>query len=78
MQICSVILYYFLFPVEHSSGHDVSIPLSLDYDTDRLHRELKENGYTPGPIVPTTKRLYLRKLFKIQKKPVQMSTETKG
>jgi len=68
----------FVFPVEHSSGCDISIPPSLDYDTDTLRRELKKNGYIPGPIVPTTKRLYLRKLFRIQKKPVEVSVETKG
>jgi len=75
--LCYIVLP-FLFPVEHSSGCDISIPPSLDYDTDTLRRELKRNGYIPGPIVPTTKRLYLRKLFRIQKKPDEVSVETKG
>jgi len=75
--LCYIVLPC-VFPVEHSSGCDISIPPSLDYDTDTLRRELKENGYIPGPIVPTTKRLYLKKLFRIQKKPVEVSMETKG
>jgi hypothetical protein len=75
--LCYIVLP-FVLPVEHSSGCDISIPPSLDYDTDTLRRELKENGYIPGPIVPTTKRLYLRTLFRIQRKPAKVSTETKG
>jgi hypothetical protein len=61
-----------------STVSDVSVPSSLDYDTDVLRGKLKEYGCIPGPIVATTKRLYLRKLIRIQKKPFQLHTETKG
>lgn len=45
----------------------VSVP--LDYDTDTLREELKSFGYNPGPITKSTKRLYLRKLFRYKKNP---------
>jgi hypothetical protein len=77
VKIYSGVLLYVL-SVGHSTASDVSIPSSLDYDTDLLRRKLKENGYIPGPIIPTTKRLYLRKLLRIQRKPVRLPTETKG
>jgi hypothetical protein len=77
MKICFIVLC-FVFYVGDSTASDVSVPSSLDYDTDILRRKLKENGYNPGPIVPTTKRLYLRKLLRIQKKPFQQPAETKG
>jgi hypothetical protein len=77
VKVGSVILL-FILSVGQSTACDISVPSSLDYDTDVLRRKLKENGYTPGPIIPTTKRLYLRKLLRFQRKPIQISPETKG
>ncbi|XP_069678427.1 uncharacterized protein [Periplaneta americana] len=61
----------------HSSPSDTSVPSSLDYDTDTLREKLKDRGYIPGPITPTTKRLYLKKLIKLQKKPVRLSLKSR-
>jgi hypothetical protein len=77
VQICSIILLS-VFSIGQSTACDISVPSSLDYDTDVLRGKLKENGYIPGPIIPTTKRLYLRKLLRLQRKPVQVSSKTKG
>jgi hypothetical protein len=73
----SVVLFFILSEGQ-STACDISVPSSLDYDTDILRRKLKENGYTPGPIVATTKRLYLRKLLSLQRNPIQISAEIKG
>jgi hypothetical protein len=75
-------IYFIVLRFVHSVGDitasDVSVPSSLDYDTDVLRGKLKENGYIPGPIIATTKRLYLRKLLRIQRTPVSLPAETKG
>ncbi|KAJ9591802.1 hypothetical protein L9F63_001619 [Diploptera punctata] len=49
----------------------------LDYDTDVLRKRLLERGFTPGPIIPSTKKLYLRKLVRLEKNPVRISPKTK-
>ncbi|XP_026821024.1 uncharacterized protein LOC113559414 [Rhopalosiphum maidis] len=36
-----------------------------DYDTDYVRESLREYGHPPGPIVPSTKRVYVRKLNQI-------------
>ncbi|XP_053681342.1 uncharacterized protein LOC128732196 [Anopheles nili] len=41
--------------------------LPLDYDTDALRTELTMFGEPPGPIVKTSKKLYLRKLVKFRR-----------
>lgn len=41
--------------------------ITKDYDTDDLRQNLREYGYPPGPLVPSTKRLYMRKLNRIIK-----------
>ncbi|KRT84184.1 hypothetical protein AMK59_2856, partial [Oryctes borbonicus] len=48
----------------------ISLPKSLDYDTDTLRRELTAQGFDPGPITKTTKRVYLRKLYQLKKNPL--------
>ncbi|XP_057670711.1 uncharacterized protein LOC130902523 [Diorhabda carinulata] len=45
-----------------------SLPETFDYDAVTLRRELTLLGYDPpGPITVTTKRLYLKKLYRLQK-----------
>ncbi|CAH0551473.1 unnamed protein product [Brassicogethes aeneus] len=46
-----------------------SLPETIDYDTDTLRKELTLHGYQPGPITSTTKRVYLKKLRQLKKKP---------
>ncbi|GJQ80182.1 hypothetical protein Trydic_g23759 [Trypoxylus dichotomus] len=46
-----------------------SLPRSLEYDTDTLRKELTAQGFDPGPITKTTKRVYLRKLYQLKKNP---------
>lgn len=52
-----------------SSIISTAISVPLDYDTDTLRDELKSFGVTAGPITTTTKRLYLRRLFRYKKDP---------
>lgn len=52
-----------------SSIISTAISVPLDYDTDALRDELKSFGCTPGPITKSTKRLYLRRLFRYKKDP---------
>lgn len=47
-----------------------SLPKSFDYDTDTLHKELTCIGFEPGPITKSTKRVYLRKLYNLQRNPL--------
>ncbi|XP_031328120.1 ankyrin repeat and LEM domain-containing protein 1-like isoform X2 [Photinus pyralis] len=44
-----------------------SLPASFDYDANTLRHELTQYGFPVGPITKTTKRVYLRKLYKLQK-----------
>lgn len=46
-----------------------SLPDTFDYDSDTLRMELTTYGYVPGPITVTTKRLYLKKLYRLKKHP---------
>lgn len=46
----------------------VTLP-PLDYDTDTLRCELKTFGVNPGPITKNTKRLYLKQLVKMRRRP---------
>lgn len=49
-----------------------SLPETFDYDAVTLRRELTLLGFDPpGPITVTTKRLYLKKLYKLQKDAVR-------
>lgn len=47
-----------------------SLPETFDYDTDTLRTELTSLGFVPGPITFTTKKLYLKKLYRLKKYPV--------
>nr|CAD7459362.1 unnamed protein product [Timema tahoe] len=50
-----------------SSSIASSVPASFVYDSDVLYGELKRRGLNPGPITHTTKKVYLRKLYHLQK-----------
>nr|XP_022913973.1 ankyrin repeat and LEM domain-containing protein 1 [Onthophagus taurus] len=50
----------------------ISLPKTFDYDTDVLRKELKAQGFDPGPITKTTKRVYLKKLYHIKQHPEQV------
>lgn len=58
-----------------TASSDVTIPLESDYDTDVLREELTVYGAAPGPITKSTKRLYLRRLIKYQRKPETVPIE---
>ncbi|XP_025837623.1 uncharacterized protein LOC108735333 isoform X1 [Agrilus planipennis] len=55
-----------------------SLPASIDYDSDRLRKELQCSGFNPGPITATTKRLYLRKLLRLKKEQSQLISSFEG
>lgn len=44
-----------------------SVPIPFDYDTDTLRRELTLEGFEPGPITNTTKRVYIKKLIELKR-----------
>lgn len=44
-----------------------SVPSTLSYASDCLRYELAKFGCNPGPVTSTTKRLYLKKLWKLKK-----------
>lgn len=48
-----------------------SLPETIDYDTETLRLELTSRGFNPGPITATTKRVYLKKLRELEKRPVE-------
>lgn len=52
-----------------------SLPDNFDYDTDTLRIELTSLGFIPGPITKTTKRLYLKKLYRLKKYSILNTTE---
>lgn len=52
------------------SGTYTALP--TDYDTDDLRRELKFFGDVPGPITKATKRLYLKRLVRYKRKPINI------
>ncbi|VVC33003.1 Hypothetical protein CINCED_3A012722 [Cinara cedri] len=41
--------------------------LTDDYDTDYLRQNLRRYGYHPGPLLPSTKQVYVRRLNRILK-----------
>lgn len=53
----------FFFFIDESSNSLIEI--SKDYDTDYVRQSLREHGCPPGPLVPSTKRLYIRKLHRL-------------
>lgn len=38
-----------------------------DYDTDYIRQSLRKYGHHPGPLLPSTKHVYVRKLSRILK-----------
>lgn len=44
-----------------------SLPTNFDYDSHTLRMELIQYGYPVGPVTDTTKRVYLKKLYKLKK-----------
>lgn len=54
--------FFFTFIDDNSSSEIID-----DYDTDYLRQSLRQYGYPPGPLVRSTKQLYVRKLKQIMK-----------
>lgn len=59
------LLFVIIFYLEESSNSLTEI--TEDYDTDYVRQSLRKYGAPPGPIVPSTKHLYVRKLNRIVK-----------
>lgn len=52
-----------LYFLDSSSSTEVTD----DYDTDFVRQSLRKYGYHPGPLLPSTKHVYVRKLNEILK-----------
>jgi len=61
----------FIFYLDESSSSLIEV--SKDYDTDYVRQSLREFGHPPGPLVPSTKQVYVRQLNKL----LQRQTELK-
>lgn len=62
-----------------SAVSDVSsVPSAISYASDTLRTELTSFGYKPGPINKTTKRLYLKKLWRLKKANKRLPSAKKG
>lgn len=48
-----------------------------DYSTDYIRQSLRTYGHPPGPLVPSTKRIYIRKLNRIKKKNTEHTNDDK-
>lgn len=48
-----------------------------DYSSDYIRQSLRMYGDPPGPLVPSTKRLYIRKLNRIIKNNAVYTTDDK-
>ncbi|KAF5274038.1 hypothetical protein FQR65_LT04436 [Abscondita terminalis] len=51
-----------------------SLPASFDYDPEALRMELTQYGFSAGPITHTTKRVYLKKLYRLKQQPKPTNT----
>ncbi|XP_025419352.1 uncharacterized protein LOC112689739 isoform X2 [Sipha flava] len=56
---------------------DHYIDSAEDYDTDYVRQSLRKYGVPPGPIVPSTKHLYVRKLNRIVKNQAAFKNDSK-
>lgn len=57
---------------------ETELTIPLDYDTDDLRTELTQFGEVPGPITKSTKRLYMKRLIKYQRKPAEAAALNRG
>lgn len=57
--------------VASESCPETEYTIPLDYDTDALRVELTQFGEVPGPITKSTKRLYMKRLIKYKRKPME-------
>ncbi|KAL5238363.1 hypothetical protein ACI65C_005773 [Semiaphis heraclei] len=51
--------------------------ISKDYDTDYVRQSLREFGHPPGPLVPSTKQVYVRKLNRLLHRQTDLSHDDK-
>jgi len=65
----------FCFYIDESSSNLTEI--SKDYDTDYVRQSLREFGHPPGPLVPSTKQVYVRKLNRLLHRQTELSHDDK-
>ncbi|KAL0869660.1 hypothetical protein ABMA27_005907 [Loxostege sticticalis] len=54
-----------------------SLPSSVQYDNNTLRAELIKLGFRPGPILDSTRTLYLKKLQALKKDPIVVRSQGK-
>lgn len=70
-----ILLLLFFFTNIDESSSDLT-EITEDYDTDYVRYCLRKYGFSPGPLVPSTKQLYIRKLNRIKRNHVDIENET--
>jgi len=53
------------------------IEVSKDYDTDYVRQRLREFGHPPGPLVPSTKQVYVRQLSRLLHRQTELKDDDK-
>lgn len=51
--------------------------ISKDYDTDYVRQSLREFGHPPGPLVSSTKQVYVRKLNRLLHRQTELKHDDK-
>lgn len=65
----------FCFYLDESSRSLIEI--SKDYDTDYVRQSLREFGHPPGPLVPSTKQVYVRQLTRLLQRQTELKDDDK-
>lgn len=87
INLTEIIIFDFRLPIEDGNQTSPdqtilsvasSLPPSMDYDIDTLRAELTKLGFKPGPILESTKTLYLKKLHALKKNPIVAKQNEQG
>jgi len=65
----------FVFYLDESSSSLIEV--SKDYDTDYVRESLREFGRPPGPLVPSTKQVYVRQLNRLLHRQTELKDNDK-
>lgn len=69
------LMMIFVFYLDESSSSLIEV--SKDYDTDYVRESLREFGRPPGPLVPSTKQVYVRQLNRLLHRQTELKDNDK-